>query len=136
MGLTDDQLVRPQEVSEALRCPICIDVLEDPVFWAGRPCTHVFCRSCITVSLRKVPLCPLCRHDMAVGNMQEHKELAAQVGELAVHCLHECGWSGTYSSLATHLQVCSKACTTRSQRSRGTTSPRPRSAKMTPRRRA
>ncbi|KAJ8276839.1 hypothetical protein GJAV_G00068490 [Gymnothorax javanicus] len=46
-------------VSGELECSVCMGRCQDPT----RPtsCTHVFCRSCLTQSLRIRPHCPFCR---------------------------------------------------------------------------
>eukprot|EP00930_Biecheleria_cincta_P064927 TRINITY_DN50621_c0_g1_i1.p1 TRINITY_DN50621_c0_g1~~TRINITY_DN50621_c0_g1_i1.p1 ORF type:complete len:324 (+),score=57.98 TRINITY_DN50621_c0_g1_i1:129-1100(+) len=47
MGLGEDAFVNPGAISETLKCPVCFDIFEDPVFCGGNPCQHVFCRTCV-----------------------------------------------------------------------------------------
>eukprot|EP00299_Pterocystis_sp_00344_P014925 c7431_g1_i1.p1 GENE.c7431_g1_i1~~c7431_g1_i1.p1 ORF type:complete len:417 (+),score=86.81 c7431_g1_i1:73-1323(+) len=57
MGLTTDRFA--QHVDEEFICPICQDVLEQPV--SLRSCEHNFCRDCILDHVRKSKKCPVCR---------------------------------------------------------------------------
>lgn len=47
MGIGEDDFVNPSTISDTLKCPVCFDVFEDPVFCGGHPCQHVFCRTCV-----------------------------------------------------------------------------------------
>ncbi|KAG7488414.1 hypothetical protein MATL_G00034230 [Megalops atlanticus] len=40
-------------------CSVCRDSIKDPMRLS--PCGHMFCRSCLTESLKSRPHCPLCR---------------------------------------------------------------------------
>ena len=62
---------RPQEaaaaaVVEDYNCPICLDLLLEPVVGA---CGHEFCKDCYTRWLarsRAYPTCPLCREVLSI----------------------------------------------------------------------
>ncbi|XP_017037313.1 E3 ubiquitin-protein ligase NRDP1 [Drosophila kikkawai] len=49
-------------VDEELVCPICSDVLEDPVQSSG--CEHAFCRACIEKWMLEKQICPVDRSDL------------------------------------------------------------------------
>ena len=63
---------RPQEPASAIvledyNCPICLDLLLEPVVGA---CGHEFCKDCYTRWLarsRAYPSCPLCRKVLALA---------------------------------------------------------------------
>eukprot|EP00927_Polykrikos_kofoidii_P068878 TRINITY_DN64232_c0_g1_i1.p1 TRINITY_DN64232_c0_g1~~TRINITY_DN64232_c0_g1_i1.p1 ORF type:complete len:357 (+),score=68.06 TRINITY_DN64232_c0_g1_i1:37-1107(+) len=52
MGIRDEDLADPASVSCTLRCGACRGVFDEPIFCAGRPCEHVFCRGCLVVEKR------------------------------------------------------------------------------------
>ncbi|OQR99182.1 hypothetical protein ACHHYP_07214 [Achlya hypogyna] len=77
-------MVLPARVHEALdafattmRCPICLEALENPY---SLPCNHCFCEPCITTALGFAATCPVCkaparkrtlRHDASVQRIQK-----------------------------------------------------------------
>ena len=71
------------KASNSPECPICLDIVVDPI----RPCveqpSHVFCRACIHSMEQKgcpsAHICPLCR-----GKLQSTEALYAQCCELHV----------------------------------------------------
>lgn len=52
-----------EEVEEALKCPVCQDLLEDACETA---CGHAFCERCINEWLQTQTHCPLCRSPSAL----------------------------------------------------------------------
>jgi hypothetical protein len=46
--------------NQMFECPICLDVLHDPVCAHG----HLFCRNCISSCLAEKSECPLDRHQV------------------------------------------------------------------------
>lgn len=56
----------PAAVVEDYNCPICLDLLLEPVVGA---CGHEFCKDCYTRWLarsRAYPTCPLCREVLSI----------------------------------------------------------------------
>lgn len=106
MGLADDQLVNPGSVSETLRCAICTEVYDDPVFCSGRPCQHVFCRACIEQALEQSSRCPTCRAPVKRARLQPHWVMRNLLDELLVHCMAGCGWTGRQDARPAHLVAC------------------------------
>mmetsp|Transcript_39339 Transcript_39339/g.47672 ORF Transcript_39339/g.47672 Transcript_39339/m.47672 type:complete len:242 (-) Transcript_39339:11-736(-) len=49
-----------------LTCVICLDNIEQP--WST-PCGHVFCKTCITDSVKRLRKCPTCRAKVSVSQM-------------------------------------------------------------------
>ncbi|KAJ8279873.1 hypothetical protein COCON_G00069390 [Conger conger] len=63
-------------------CSVCQDDLQDPTRVAQ--CGHVFCRSCLTQSLRIRPHCPLCRAPANEFQILPAPDVLAPVGRGAV----------------------------------------------------
>eukprot|EP00401_Gymnodinium_catenatum_P042808 CAMPEP_0117604240 /NCGR_PEP_ID=MMETSP0784-20121206/78579_1 /TAXON_ID=39447 /ORGANISM="" /LENGTH=218 /DNA_ID=CAMNT_0005407253 /DNA_START=95 /DNA_END=748 /DNA_ORIENTATION=+ len=91
MGLGDENIVDPGSVSDTLRCPVCMDVFEDPVFCGGQPCQHVFCRGCVEHALEQSGHCPSCRAEFSVGDL--------------------CAWVGRRDARSAHAELCPVART-------------------------
>jgi len=106
MGISDDQLVNPGCVSETLRCAICTEVYDDPVFSGGRPCQHVFCRPCIELALQKRARCPSCRAPLPKARLQPHLVMRNLLDELLVYCNAGCGWTGRKDARPGHELIC------------------------------
>lgn len=45
-------------LARTLRCPVCLDVLTDPLV---APCGHAACASCARAAIEAAPACPTCR---------------------------------------------------------------------------
>ena len=74
------QLVEVQ--LELLKCPVCLDLYDDPLFLSG--CAHTFCRDCITKHLRgsKPPYyskCPKCKKPATKRDCLPNYSLASVV---------------------------------------------------------
>ena len=62
MGLPEDLCVSDSSIFKEFICPICTDILEDPVTTSR--CDHLFCRQCLTSALEASDgLCPCCKVD-------------------------------------------------------------------------
>uniref|UniRef100_A0A7S1LEX4 RING-type domain-containing protein n=1 Tax=Alexandrium catenella TaxID=2925 RepID=A0A7S1LEX4_ALECA len=106
MGLSDDYLVNPGSVSSALRCGICHEVYEDPVFCDGGHCQHVFCRACLEQALKLKASCPTCKAAVEPSQVQPHMMGRSLLDELLVHCRGGCNWTGRLDAHLTHLLAC------------------------------
>jgi len=106
MGLGDERLVNPATVSTTLRCSICTDVYIDPVFSSGKPCQHVFCRSCIDEALRQRQQCPSCRAPLKKQRLQPHQAIRSLLDELSVNCEAGCSWTGRQDAYPAHVAAC------------------------------
>merc|ERR1711920_1032032 len=107
MGISDDTFVDPLTVAEALRCSICTEVFDQPVFWGGRPCQHAFCRVCIEACLQQSPTCPTCRGTLNMEDALVHSAYRGLIDELQVKCTGEgCAWRGRRNALPGHLDSC------------------------------
>ena len=55
MGLDNDQFVHPERISSQLICPICTQVLDNPV---QTPTDHLFCEDELLEWLSRSTMCP------------------------------------------------------------------------------
>ena len=60
MGYDTDRFENSEQIDKDLYCPICADILQDPVCFPQ--CEHSFCRECITRSLEIMKECPVDRN--------------------------------------------------------------------------
>lgn len=93
-------------VSETLKCPICMEVFDEPVFCGGRPCQHVFCHHCIVRALERSEQCPVCREDMLAEDLHPHQVIRSLLDEVTVVCDRACGWTGRRDAANAHSAVC------------------------------
>lgn len=84
---------------ESFKCPVCLDVLEDPV--TIDPCDHVFCKSCLVVGT-----CPLCR--VTVTRTKPINRILKEVYEkLPLKCsFDDCNQQVTVGNYITHESEC------------------------------
>lgn len=66
MGLDENRF--SGDVDEDFRCPICQDIIEDPI---ASQCEHVFCKSCINQWLQSESSCPVDRKPLNVSLLCE-----------------------------------------------------------------
>ncbi|KXS19187.1 WD40 repeat-like protein [Gonapodya prolifera JEL478] len=72
--------------STSLYCPICHDLLTDPVITSQ--CNHSFCAACIQRALEVDSTCPLCRCRTRNDDLHPNLALAGLILELPVYCPH------------------------------------------------
>mmetsp|Transcript_45534 Transcript_45534/g.120298 ORF Transcript_45534/g.120298 Transcript_45534/m.120298 type:complete len:232 (-) Transcript_45534:3-698(-) len=104
--LNESELCSPEAVSETLKCPLCFEIFDNPVFCSGRPCQHVFCRACYERALEQSSQCPSCRAEVALEDLQPHQVVNSLLDEMIVRCERSCGWTGRRDARALHAQVC------------------------------
>ena len=102
-------LAKDQEQIDDLMCPVCIEVVFEPVL---TPCGHLFCQNCLT----DVRECPSCRNRLFRSVRDRRTE--RKVKNLKVKCLHQklgCTWVGELGYVMQHLtddcQFAEIACT-------------------------
>mmetsp|Transcript_32525 Transcript_32525/g.74313 ORF Transcript_32525/g.74313 Transcript_32525/m.74313 type:complete len:218 (+) Transcript_32525:83-736(+) len=106
--LRDEEIVHPERISPVLKCGICLEVFKEPVFFAGKPCQHCFCRSCITTALSFHRRCPTCRKEVPEENdLYPHEGFRNIIDEIIVRCgEHHCAWTGRLDARASHHEEC------------------------------
>jgi len=106
MGIEDALFVNPANVSDVLRCSVCLDVFEHPVFDFGGQCQHTFCYQCVHDALAVSASCPQCRGHINHAGLQPHLVVQSLIDELHVKCSLLCGWTGRFDSRAAHAAMC------------------------------
>ena len=107
---------------EDLVCPICQEILSDPLITS---CGHLFCRRCLEEDGRDLKDCPVCRQTYTSMSDQFH---VRKIGGLRVKCPRAskgCRWSGELKEAKGHHAascqcvdvLCKNGCGTRLQRS-------------------
>ncbi|CAO2582550.1 Tripartite motif-containing protein 30A [Lemmus lemmus] len=72
-------------VKEEVTCPICLDLMVEPV---SADCGHSFCRACITLNCESSKdkegefICPVCRVSYLFGNLRPNRHVANIVERL------------------------------------------------------
>ena len=56
MGYDIDLCILPENQKDELKCPLCLDILENPKIVI--PCGHTYCENCLERSLRERNACP------------------------------------------------------------------------------
>ena len=68
-------------------CPICSNVLKDPVLCPRNH--HCFCRDCITKHLENSQICPSCADELTVDTLTEPQQtIKRMLNELKIHCVN------------------------------------------------
>ncbi|CAB4026994.1 TNF receptor-associated factor 6-like [Paramuricea clavata] len=88
-------------------CPICTDVLKDPVQCHNQ---HLFCRACITEHLKNSQTCPVCMEKLTEEALSKPARIVTgYLDGLMVNCEHEergCVELVELGCLETHISVC------------------------------
>ncbi|EDV99486.1 E3 ubiquitin-protein ligase NRDP1 [Drosophila grimshawi] len=80
-----DQSLIVGHVDEELLCPICADVLEEPLQSSG--CEHAFCRFCIETWMNEKHICPVDRSDLLpVHLVTVPRFMRNMLGRLKIKC--------------------------------------------------
>eukprot|EP00929_Paragymnodinium_shiwhaense_P056118 TRINITY_DN28099_c0_g1_i1.p1 TRINITY_DN28099_c0_g1~~TRINITY_DN28099_c0_g1_i1.p1 ORF type:complete len:287 (-),score=68.23 TRINITY_DN28099_c0_g1_i1:148-1008(-) len=109
MGVHDDEFVNPGKISDTLRCAVCMEVFEDPIFCGGWPCQHTFCKGCLDAAMEQKQQCPTCREEVPEDYLQPNLTLRSLLDELEVYCTRRCGWTGRRDAAPAHKEVCPTA---------------------------
>ena len=88
-------------------CPICTDVLKDPVQCHNQ---HYFCRACITDHLKNSQTCPVCMQELTEEALTKPPRIViGYLDGLMVNCEHKergCVELVELGLLETHISVC------------------------------
>lgn len=109
MGNDPDLYVHPDRISSQLICPICTQVLENPVQTAD---DHLFCEDELLewLSRSKEGLCPVSNKKLDPDAIRKPSRIILNMlAELERYCPNKsegCQWSGESEHLATHIKDC------------------------------
>ncbi|KAK4302261.1 hypothetical protein Pmani_025637 [Petrolisthes manimaculis] len=96
------------EVDEELLCPICSEVLEDPL--QAPSCEHAFCSGCINEWLSRQQTCPVDRQPITSSQLKSvPRILRSLLSKLYISCdnkPHGCGSVVKLDALGCHLEEC------------------------------
>jgi hypothetical protein len=102
--------VNDSSIPEEFLCPVCHDICKAPV---ATNCHHIFCKSCITVALSRMRVCPCCRESVTEGELPSLSEnnpvLNRMYGRIQMKCmLHTegCTWTGNIVDMNAHMNGC------------------------------
>ena len=95
-------------VSQNFHCPICLNVLKEPVMCRGNQ--HYFCTSCITRHLGNSSTCPTCMEKLTVETLTQVPRIVTDyLSELNIRCDYfsrGCRELVQLGHLATHVANC------------------------------
>eukprot|EP01038_Epipyxis_sp_PR26KG_P008955 gene8955-12076_t len=74
--------------SDNLLCPICYQVMNDPVQCLSG---HSFCRGCFNYALERKATCPTCRVELNKTQLVSNLFARNLIGDLVMHCIHYTG---------------------------------------------
>ncbi len=93
-------------VPRALKCPICITLLDDPVQCDNG---HCFCLKCITAAIPSNASCPVCRCAITLVTLRGVPSyMKDQITKVVLTCIEglDCSFTGTQSEMKKHIKVC------------------------------
>ena len=106
LGYRDERF--ENDVDENFHCPICMNVLKDPVMCQRNQ--HCFCTPCISRHLQNSNACPSCREELRVETLsQAPRVLTNCLSNLKIHCDYfERGCVGFHQlgDLKSHVEGC------------------------------
>ncbi len=109
MGNDPDLYVHPERISRELICPICTQVLENPVQTAD---DHLFCEDELLewMSRSNEPTCPVSNKKLDPDAIRKPSRIILNMlAELERYCPNRgegCEWQGESEHLATHIKDC------------------------------
>ena len=69
MGYDIDLCTLPQNQKEELKCPLCLDILENPKFITS--CGHTYCERCLDALILERNVCPGKNLNFDVSNLNK-----------------------------------------------------------------
>lgn len=107
MGRDIDLFVHPERISSQLICPICTQVLDNPVQTSSE---HLFCEEELLEWLTRSNLCPVTKTELDPTSIRKPGRIVMNMlSELELRCpntVHGCSWIGQNGQLSHHLKSC------------------------------
>jgi hypothetical protein len=111
MGLDFDFFVHPERISPQLICPICTQVLQNPVQTSSE---HLFCEEELLEWMTRSSLCPVTKSELDPSSIRKPgRVILNMLAELEMYCSNKpngCKWVGQNEHLKTHLSSCQFRC--------------------------
>lgn len=96
-----------QTVDEEFRCPICRDIVDDPI---TTQCEHVFCRTCIHEWLSRESSCPVGRQPLKAHHLSDVSRFYRTFySRLEIRCEFEsigCQFVCSVDKIKEHQNIC------------------------------
>ena len=108
--LTSDLLIATN-VSDDMRCGICMEVMTTPLQDNCDFAKHSFCQTCIHSWLEQRQICPMSKKALNKQGLVSNAEAAQKLNDVDTKCPNsrsKCAWIGKVKNLQTHLQICPK----------------------------
>jgi hypothetical protein len=105
MGRDLDQYVHPERISSQLICPICTQVLQNPV---QTETEHLFCEEELLEWMTRSNLCPITKSLLNPSSIRKPSRIIVNMlAELELYCSYRpkgCTWMGKAEQLENHLE--------------------------------
>jgi len=109
MGLDLELFVHPERISSQLICPICTQVLLNPV---QTPTDHLFCEDELLEWMTRSSVCPVTNAKLDPDSIRKPSRIIVNMlAELQRFCDNKCEgctWTGEQEHLSSHLTACQK----------------------------
>lgn len=120
-----DEMLFTGPQSHHLKCPICLDVMKDPVQCPTHG--HTFCRHCILRHLNLSATCPTCREPLEKEKLLPNRLICSLIEDAEVYCfstetlredeikniersegkaVESCNWTGKLNEAKKHYDLC------------------------------
>ena len=101
-----DNVVKGTKSVENLICPICLDILKNPISCNSTKKSHSFCEECINKSLENDNKCPLCRQEFLFGTNKKIEKLLQKLKFKCLYYEEGCPKILDYSIYFKHIDKC------------------------------
>ena len=101
-----DDIVEGKNYIDILICPICYNILKDPISCNSKEKSHSFCELCILKSLKINDKCPMCKQTFEYSTNNKTKELLKKLKFKCKYSEEGCKQILNYSYYFRHLEIC------------------------------
>ena len=100
-----DNLIKKNKADDLI-CPICLNVLKNPISCSSKKNSHSFCKDCIDLYLKESNKCPTCKLPF---KYKERKKINNALKKLFFHCPFKsegCNDIMPYLNYLNHINNC------------------------------
>ena len=101
-----DDVVEGKKNIDILMCPICLNILKDPISCNSTEKSHSFCKKCILQSLKINDKCPMCKQNFEFGTNTKLKPLLQKLKFKCKYAEEGCHRILDYPYYFIHLDKC------------------------------